>query len=343
MILLGVSNVTKEYRKNLAEMFVNVLQEKELSWRKEWQAGLAVGAPVSVSTGAKYRGCNMFSLMLESMKMGYGDNRWATFVQIKDKGWKLQKGSKHATVEYWMPYDFSEKKALSWSKYKELTKEMTQEEIEDRFGLTARYYNVFNGSCIVGIPELRRPKVVDNLVYGDMLIETLSREMMVPILNDGGDAAFYSPFEDKIHLPQKKAFENEYAYNSTALHELGHATGNKNRLDRNITNSFGSGDYAFEELIAEITSCFMSVHLNIEPSHAHLDNHKAYVQSWIKSIKEKPDCLVKAIKEADRAANYMEEKAGLNKELKTLAEIKSEVLSGYKVNNSMKEKERQVD
>lgn len=319
---MGVSNVTKEYRKNLADMFVNVLQEKELSWRKEWKAGIGVGTPISISSGTKYRGSNLFGLMLESMKMGYEDNRWATFVQIKEKGWKLRKGSKHATVEYWMPYDFKDKKALSWGKYQEIIKSMSQEEIGERFGLTARYYNVFNGSCIEGIPELRLPKPVENDIYGDEIIEKLSCGMEVPILNDGGDGAFYRPAEDKIHLPQKGTFESEYAYNSTALHELGHATGNEKRLNRNIKNLFGSSDYAFEELVAEITSCFMSVHLNTEPSQSHLDNHKAYVQSWIKSIKEKPDSLIKAIKEADKAANYMEEKAGLNRELNNIVEKK---------------------
>ena len=43
----------------------------------------------------------------------------------------------------------------------------------------------------------------------------------------------------------------------------------------------------------------------------HIDNHKAYVQSWIQAIREKPETLVKAIKDAQAAANYMDYKAGL--------------------------------
>ena len=58
-------------------------------------------------------------------------------------------------------------------------------------------------------------------------------------------------------------------------------------------------------------SCFMGFDLNAEPGTGHIDNHKAYVQSWIQSIREKPETLIKAIKDAQSAANYMDWKAGL--------------------------------
>ena len=38
-------------------------------------------------------------------------------------------------------------------------------------------------------------------------------------------------------------------------------------------------------------------------------NHKAYVQGWIASIREKPESLVHAIKDAQAAVAYMEVKA----------------------------------
>ena len=67
---------------------------------------------------------------------------------------------------------------------------------------------------------------------------------------------------------------------------------------------------AYEELVAEMTACFMSVNLLMEATQDHLDNHKAYVQAWIQAIRDKPDTLVKAIKDAQTAASYMDWKGG---------------------------------
>ena len=58
-------------------------------------------------------------------------------------------------------------------------------------------------------------------------------------------------------------------------------------------------------------SCFMGAELQTEATPQHIDNHKAYVQSWIQAIREKPETLIRAIKDAQSAANYMDWKAGL--------------------------------
>ena len=63
--------------------------------------------------------------------------------------------------------------------------------------------------------------------------------------------------------------------------------------------------------MAEMCSCFMGAELQTEATPQHIDNHKAYVQSWIQAIREKPETLVKAIRDAQSAANYMDYKAGL--------------------------------
>ncbi len=66
----------------------------------------------------------------------------------------------------------------------------------------------------------------------DALIEKLSSGMGVEILTDGGDQAYYSPMQDKIHLPTPGSFRSAYAFNATALHELSHSTGHPARLNR---------------------------------------------------------------------------------------------------------------
>lgn len=172
-----------------------------------------------------------------------------------------------------------------------------------------RYYVVFNAKDIDGIPPLH--KLEENNISQNEIIIRLSKNLDVEILYDGGDRAFYSISEDRIHMPKIEHFESDYGYNATVLHELAHSTGAAHRLNRNIMNMFGSSDYAFEELIAEISSCFMGSHLKTKQDDFHIDNHKAYVQGWIKAIKEKPETLIKAIREAEKTANYMEYKAEL--------------------------------
>lgn len=55
----------------------------------------------------------------------------------------------------------------------------------------------------------------------------------------------------------------------------------------------------------------MSEYLNTQQSVQHIENHKAYVQSWIKAIREKPETLIQAIRDAGNVANYMEYQAEL--------------------------------
>ena len=306
---------TKEYREQLAETFLTILSEKQLDWKKDWSS-TAMQRPVNIKSGKCYKGINWFYLTLVAFTQGYQDYRWGTWNQIQEKGWYLKDAKgKGVKVEYWYPFDREQKKVISWETFRSYG-----EEFGDRFLLRANYYTVFNEEHIVGIEPL--PQQESWEIHPDRLIGTLSRNMEVKILHDGGNHAFYSPREDRIHLPKPETFFTDYGYASTALHELTHATGAAHRLHRNLGGKFGSKDYAFEELIAEISSCFMSANLQIKQDEFHIQNHKAYVQGWIQSIKEEPELLVKAVQQAEQAAEYMEYKAELIPEpefLKTMA------------------------
>ena len=302
-----------EYRAELAETFANVLEEHGLQWRKEWR-GTGGDAPHNGITKANYRGCNAFWLSLISMLKGYTDPRWVTMVQIMDNDgkyhpkekWHLKAGSKATYVEYWYPYDIENKKALTWEQYKH---EIANGRNTSEFRLSTKYTAVFNAHDIEGMPEL--PTFEESDITQDELIAKLSEGMEVEILTDGGDRAYYSPSQDKIHLPSPGSFTSEYAFNATALHELSHATGHPSRLDRDMGGFFGSSQYAYEELVAEMCSCFMGVNLDQTASPDHINNHKAYVQSWIKAIRDKPETLIRAMKDAQSAAAFMDWMAGL--------------------------------
>ena len=302
-----------EYRAELADAFAHVLEERGLEWRKEW-TGSGGGAPHNGITKACYRGTNAFWLSLVSMLKGYSDPRWVTMVQIMDNGgkyhpkqkWHLKAGSKATYVEYWYPYDVKNKKALTWEQYRD---EVANGRKDTEFTLSTKYTAVFNASEVEGMPEIQIPETPD--VSQDELIGRLCAGMGVQIFLDGGDRAYYSPSQDNIHLPTPESFTSEYAFNATALHELSHSTGHPDRLNRDMAGFFGSAEYAYEELVAEMCSCFMGVNLSAEATPDHIDNHKAYVQSWIQAIRDKPETLIRAIKDAQSAAAFMDWKAGL--------------------------------
>ena len=233
----------------------------------------------------------------------------ATFNQIKDKGWRLKNAKgKGRKVMFRSPYDAKEKRKLEWN-------EFNLRKHEEGVILLFKTYIVFNGKYIEGIPELDRSDK-GRTILDDPLISKISAGMNVSITNDGGDRAFYREKDDSIHLPLKEAFLDSYEYNATALHELSHATGAKHRLNR-FSPSRKMKDVAYEELVAEISSCFMSEHLEIPCSDKHLENHKAYIQSWIQQIINKPAFLSAAIHDAEKAANHLEIYAGILQEEET--------------------------
>ena len=324
---------SKEFRGELAETFANLLEEDGLEWHRGWQT--YDEAPYNGVTKAHYQGINAFWLSVISLMNGYNDPRWVTMVQIMDKNgkyhpkekWHLKKGSTASYVEYWYPYDLIQSKALTWDEYRD---ELRSGREHTDFRLSTRYTAVFNASFVEGMPELVKPSSI--VIPQDVLIKKLSEEMGVVIMNDGGSRAYYSPREDRIHLPVAALFENEYAYNATALHELSHSTGHPSRLNRPQTAFFGTEEYAYEELVAEMCSCFMGSALRTELTQEHIDNHKAYVQSWIKAIRDKPETLARAIKDAQHAADYMELKVGLitEKEYKKSYDSVLEVKQGGK-------------
>jgi antirestriction protein ArdC len=79
----------------------------------------------------------------------------------------------------------------------------------------------------------------------------------------GGDAAHYDPMHDIVQVPPPAAYFEPVNWHRTALHEAGHASGHHPRVNRDLTGSFGSRKYAFEELIAEISAAYLCASLSI--------------------------------------------------------------------------------
>ncbi|WP_270602378.1 zincin-like metallopeptidase domain-containing protein [Faecalimonas umbilicata] len=287
--------MTKQ-QQQLAEEFVTLLETEQLEWKKGW-SGISA-RPYNPVTGTVYHGVNRFRLLLTAQVLGYQDPRWCTFHQIQQNNWRLKSGKGQSSrVEIWMPYDRELKKWITWEEFRE------QGGITERYCLRTKSYPVFNGDMIEGIPQL---EVTLQEVDPVELVDSISDSMQVPIVYHETDRAFYRPSEDRIYLPNREQFFSTYDYASTALHELAHATGAAHRLNRKLTGSTSQESYAQEELVAEITSCFLSSELPVKQTEEHIRNHQAYVQSWIRQIREKPESLIRAIQSAEQASNYLE-------------------------------------
>ena len=308
---------TKEFQSKIAEQFIKSLEEDGLQWKQGWTARCVAK---NGATNYKYNGVNRFKLMLIQNHFKFEDPRWYTFNQIKDvkgiyhKGqeWKLKKGSKGAQVEYAMPVDKLKNKILSWEEFHKLEKAENFD--PGRYRIARKYTHVFHASQIEGVPKYIQPEPKGLKTHE--LINNLSVNMEVPINYCGIDMAYYNPGDDTISLPNRDDFENEYELNSTALHELAHATGASSRLNRETLANYqqirkNPEARAKEELIAEISSTMMGCHVVDAEGLPPLENHKAYISSWISNIKEKPEFLIDAIRSSEKAVNYMEYKAGI--------------------------------
>ena len=297
-------------RKQLVDEVLKNLENCGGLWHQGWTNA---GTPESAITGKKYRGVNNFFLTLVAMANGYSDNRWATFNQIHDKGWKfktdeqgksLGKGA-GAVIEFFELRDKETKQPFDRHVLDGMTADEREEYMKENVFPLRKYYRVFNGDIIEGIPE-RQKHEIDQSGYSGRAeaILKLWSETESPIIY-GGSQAYYHKGTDRIHLPQKEDFYSMQEYYSTALHEVGHSTGHEKRLNRNMGDGFGTPSYAEEELRAEIASMFIAQDLEIEMGENHIQNNAAYIESWKEKIKDNPNVLFEAIAEADKIAKFV--------------------------------------
>ena len=102
-------------------------------------------------------------------------------------------------------------------------------------------------------------------------------------------------------MPKKSQFKTKEGFYSIMFHELSHWTGHKSRLNRKVDNRFGSRDYAFEELVAEISASFLCCHLGFR----YETRHSAYVKSWIEVLKEDKTAIFRASSLAQKATEFI--------------------------------------
>lgn len=302
-------------RDNLVKMYLESLEENKIPWEQPW----IVDAPKNAISNNNYNGINNLILSYVANKRGYKDNRWCTFKQMKKNHWYFKENAKGQGVwiEFWSKYNIKTKKIILFSEYEKLI--ANKPELAEEYKTICKNQVVFNADLIDGIPQ---EEVKNEDINQSEYITNIIKNMAVSYKEEGNEA-YYNPKSDEIHIPKASQFKDEYSYYATQLHELSHATGHPSRLNRDIINTFGSEEYAKEELRAEISSSFMMQKLKLNYDESHYNEHKSYIRNWIDILKNQPTELFKAIKDADKIVNYLD-KEGILKD-KKINEIEEEL------------------
>jgi antirestriction protein ArdC len=275
------------------------LESGALPWRGEWTraAGASPFGPIPRrATGEQYRGINVLLLWMAAAEHGFTAPRWMTFKQALELGGAVRKGQRGSHIVFF--------------KKLEVTGENrdTGEE-ETAMVPMMRGYTVFNVEQIDGLPAdyYPAPFVPAAPLDRDHAAEAALRSSGATI-RESGDQAFYAPGPDLVNLPEFARFSSVGGYLATMAHELCHWTGHKSRLDRNMKGRFGSNDYAFEELVAEIGAAFVGGQLGIVGDH--IDNHAAYLAHWLEVLAADKRAIFKAASLAQAAADHVLRHAG---------------------------------
>jgi len=280
----------------VTDRIINLLEKGTPPWRRTWgQYGMACNY---YRKEEPYTGINMVMLNLVAP---YQIPYYLTWNQIKEAGGQVIKGSKAEWVYFYKTY------------YKDANgKPISKEEAEKQEGVKKvsflKRFKVFNVECISGM-EFQFPKNLnrdnDTLANCEELIASMPEQPSFK--NVYGNRAYYDPKADLLNLPNIKQFENSEAFYSTTFHELAHWTGHEKRLARpgivNMTK-FGSELYGEEELVAEMSACYLCAITGIDRENL-MENNAAYIQGWLEKLREDKRLVFKAAAAAQKAVNYI--------------------------------------
>jgi antirestriction protein ArdC len=283
---------TRDIYAEVTAKIIAELEEGRLPWVQSWGRTGSVNPslPRNAISGRNYSGVNVLILWGAVIDAGYPSQSWLTFRQALEAGGNVRKGERGTTIVYADRFT------------PEAEKERARQTGEDARAVPfLKRFTVFNLAQCEG---LRPGLASDPAPVPERQIVPVAEEVIAASGVDfriGGDRAFYVPSRDYVQIPPQPTFYEQINYYRTALHELCHATGHASRLGRNLLNSFGSKDYAREELIAEMGSAFLCASLGIAPTVRHSD----YLGSWLEVLREDNRAIFRAASQASKAADWI--------------------------------------
>jgi Antirestriction protein len=280
----------------IADRMIAEMENGSIPWMKPW---------LSVTEGAvKYRNGEPYSLLNQLLLGEPGE--YLSFKECKERGGKVKKGAKSKMVVFW--------KFLTYEKKDEGGHIVFDDQGRAQIEMVPylRYSNVFHIRDCEGIEPKWEKEVKLNDIQPDEKAEAVLTDYLnrsgVGFISEKQNRACYSPVLDRIMLPLRDQFSSTPEYYSTAFHEATHSTGHPLRLCRFAADSsaaaFGSEDYSKEELVAEIGAAALMHEIGLSTAEC-FRNSTAYVQNWLKALKDDKHMIVSAAGKADKAVRLI--------------------------------------
>jgi antirestriction protein ArdC len=257
------------------------------------------------TTNNRYRGINQLMLSFTSENKEYKNNIWASYKQWQSLNAQVNKGEKGTGIVFYKPAKYVSKKTGNPVPAGTILDNKTAK----KSWSVLRSSTVFNVSQVdLTNSEYKIPVRKNSKQYSIKEIDSFITSTAIEIKNEDNNSCYYVPSKDYINMTPKEFFRDTkdsdatVNYYSVLFHELTHATGHKNRLDRKNKFDDHKKSYAFEELIAETGSILFGKHFKIEKTIR--PNHAQYLNSWIKALQKDFSFLTSAIAQASRAFEY---------------------------------------
>lgn len=319
---------SEETVKLFTEMMISRIKEMKASdWKMGWMAGKSgtFGLPQNIS-GRNYSGLNSLFLQWETIRAKYSMPVFLTFLQAQKEGLKIKQGSKSFPVLYWaLSIKDKDGNKLSEEDYRNLS---AKERNECNVKAFLRSFNVFNVDQ-TNIQEIK-PELYGKLkerfqptlsmdvsgMYENKAIDRMiaTQGWVCPIIpSETASSPYYSITRDSVSVPMKYRFkvsktpEDIYKdgmeYYSSALHELAHSTGSVGRLNRFDPKESDKAKYAREELVAELSAAMVGNTMGFDKRI--LDNNAAYLDGWLKALREDPRYIVSVMSDVNKASHMI--------------------------------------
>ena len=288
----------QELREQITNQIIQSLENGVSPWRRPWSSDPCSGPPTNVS-GRQYSGVNPLILNVVAENRGYQSRYWATYRQWEELGFQVMKrpdgirnGSWGTTIVFCKPVRKSDDN-------------QNDEDDKDKTFFMLRSFVVFNAEQVsgdgiekyrVGSSPVAATEIDDRYEEAERVVAATNADIRF-----GGDRACYSITGDFIQMPPRSQFSNPEFW-ETLLHELSHWTEHKDRL--NWDRKCPENTYALGELIAELSSCYLSSELGL-PILETLENHAAYLKTWLENMKADSRFLFRATAQASKAADFI--------------------------------------
>lgn len=276
----------------VADRIMSELEKGIIPWHRPW---IGCGSNcISYTTDRPYSPLNCWLLQ--------EPGEYITCKQCNDLGGTVKKGAKSKMVVF--------SKKNTWTETVKNEDGEDEERIHEYF--TLKYYHVFNIKDCEGIKskwnyEDNKSDLTPVEEAEKIVADYKAKQPTLTIqTEERSGEAYFSPSRDLIVVPTIGQYKDVAEYYSTLYHEMVHSTGVAGRCDRGLNSlaAHGKKEYSTEELVAETGSAMLVNIAGLDADKA-FKNSVAYIQSWLKALKNDKKMIIIAAARAEKAVKYI--------------------------------------